>query len=76
MGRGPGKMPFLHDLEPCQRLPVEVDMDLLCPVGDNETFLTKFISYLAKDGNKLPLTVHDWKYMDAQLIENVILEIK
>ncbi|MCL7030977.1 hypothetical protein MKW94_021480, partial [Papaver nudicaule] len=76
MGRGKAKLTFLHDLEPNQRLPIEVHMLLIIPLGENATFLTKYISHLSSDANKLPLTVNDWKNMSAELIENVVLEIK
>ncbi|KAI3982744.1 hypothetical protein MKX01_010227 [Papaver californicum] len=36
----------------------------------------KYVSHLSYDGNKLPLTVHDWKYMPSEFIENCILEVK
>ncbi|KAI3949302.1 hypothetical protein MKW98_023239 [Papaver atlanticum] len=51
-------------------------MEHLCPMGDNGTYITKYISHLANDGHKLPLTIDDWKRMPSQLIENVVLEIK
>ncbi|KAI3917729.1 hypothetical protein MKW98_021491 [Papaver atlanticum] len=69
-------MRFLHDLLPNQRLAVEVDMEHLCPMGDNGTYITKSITHLANDGHKLPLTIHDRKRMPSQLIENVVLEKK
>ncbi|MCL7028860.1 hypothetical protein MKW94_002070, partial [Papaver nudicaule] len=76
MGRGKAKLTFLQDLEPNQRLPIEAHKELLIPLGENATFLTKFISNLSSDGNKLPLTINDWKNMSADLIANVVLEIK
>ncbi|XP_026403702.1 uncharacterized protein LOC113298999 [Papaver somniferum] len=76
MPLGGAAMRFLHDLLPNQKLAVEVDMEHLCPMGDNGTYITKYITHLANDGHKLPLTIHDWKRMPSQLIENVVLEIK
>ncbi|KAI3861175.1 hypothetical protein MKW92_022971, partial [Papaver armeniacum] len=76
MPRGGAAMRFLHDLLPNQRLAVEVDMEHLCPMGDNGTYITKYISHLANDGHKLPLTIDDRKRMPSRLIENVVLEIK
>ncbi|XP_026424606.1 uncharacterized protein LOC113320918 isoform X3 [Papaver somniferum] len=76
MPKGGAALRFLHDLLPNQRLAVEVDMEHLCPLGENGTYITKYITHLASDGHKLALTIHDWKYMPSHLVENVVLEIK
>ncbi|KAI3865977.1 hypothetical protein MKW92_004812 [Papaver armeniacum] len=73
-GRGPTTLKFLDALKPGQRLPVESWLN--SPVGPNSTYLTTYISHIAKDGNKLPLTVSNWAHMPAVLILNAILEVK
>ncbi|KAI3942733.1 hypothetical protein MKW92_050701 [Papaver armeniacum] len=73
-GRGPTTLKFLDTLKPGQRLPVESWLN--SPVGPNSTYLTTYISHIAKDGNKLPLTVSNWAHMPAVLILNAILELK
>ncbi|RZC82200.1 hypothetical protein C5167_044987 [Papaver somniferum] len=73
-GRGPTTLKFLYTLQPGQRLQVESWLN--SPVGPNSTYLTTYISHIAKDGNKLPLTVSNWSHMPAVLILNAMLEIK
>ncbi|RZC76281.1 hypothetical protein C5167_000357 [Papaver somniferum] len=73
-GRGPTTLKFLYTLQPGQRLQVESWLN--SPVGPNSTYLTTYISHIAKDGNKLPLTVSNWTHMPAVLVLNAILEVK
>ncbi|KAI3923112.1 hypothetical protein MKX01_014495 [Papaver californicum] len=38
--------------------------------------MTTYISHLAKDGNKLPLTITHWNQMPAVFVLNALLEVK
>ncbi|KAI3966690.1 hypothetical protein MKW92_019209, partial [Papaver armeniacum] len=79
MGRGKAKLNFMRELQPNQRLPVEmgpVESGIITPMGKNGKFMCKYVTHLSQDGNRLPLTVHDWKYMSSEFIENCILEVK
>ncbi|KAI3945634.1 hypothetical protein MKX01_032312 [Papaver californicum] len=79
MGRGKEKLNFLRDPLPNQRLPVEirpVEFGIITPMVKNGKFMCKYVSHLSQDDNRLPLTVHDWKYMTSEFIENCILEVK
>ncbi|KAI3865976.1 hypothetical protein MKW92_004811 [Papaver armeniacum] len=73
-GRGPTTLKFLDTLKPGQRLQVESWLN--SPVGPNSTYLTTYISHVAKDGNKLPLTVSNWTHMPAVFVLNAMLEVK
>lgn len=77
MGRGKAKMNFLRELQPNQRLPVEmgpVEFGIIKPIGKNAKFMCKYFTHLAQDGNRLPLTVHDWKYMSSEFIRIAYLK--
>ncbi|XP_026426297.1 uncharacterized protein LOC113322435 [Papaver somniferum] len=65
---------FLDTLQPGQRL--QVQSWLNSPVGPNSTSLATYISHLAKDGNRFPLTVSHWTQMPAVSVLNAILEVK
>ncbi|KAI3900145.1 hypothetical protein MKW92_018225, partial [Papaver armeniacum] len=57
-------------------LKLQVESWINSPVGPNSTYLTTYISHIAKDGNKLPLTVSNWTHMPAVFVLNAILEVK
>ncbi|KAI3919657.1 hypothetical protein MKW98_031790, partial [Papaver atlanticum] len=73
--RGPASLKFLDTLQPGQRFQVESLLN--SPVGgQNSDYLSMYITHLARDGNKLPLTVAHWSYMPFKFILNAMAEIK
>ncbi|MCL7043066.1 hypothetical protein MKW94_023843, partial [Papaver nudicaule] len=72
--RGPTTLKFLDTLRPGQRLQVESWLN--SPIGPNSTYISRYVSHLAKDGNKLPLTISHWKRMPAVFVLNAISEVK
>ncbi|XP_026426298.1 uncharacterized protein LOC113322436 [Papaver somniferum] len=72
--RGPSTLKFLDTLQPGQKLKVESWLN--AAVGPNSAYLTTFISHLAKDGNKLPLTIAKWNQMPSVFVLNAVLEVK
>ncbi|KAI3992328.1 hypothetical protein MKX01_030049 [Papaver californicum] len=71
--RGPTTLKFLDTLCPGQRLQVESWLN--SPVGPNSNYMSTYISHLAKDGNKFPLTI-SWDKMPAVLVLNAMSDIK
>ncbi|KAI3878260.1 hypothetical protein MKX03_005089, partial [Papaver bracteatum] len=72
--RGPPTLNFLDTLQPGQKLKVESWLN--AAVGPNSAYLTTFIGHLAKDGNKLPLTITKWNQMPSVFVLNAVLEVK
>ncbi|KAI3959031.1 hypothetical protein MKX01_023707 [Papaver californicum] len=77
MGRVKEKLNFLRDILPNQRLPVEmgpVHFGIITPMGKISSCANMLAIYHKTTTDYL--TVHDWKYMPSEFIENCILEVK
>ncbi|XP_026415627.1 uncharacterized protein LOC113311010 isoform X2 [Papaver somniferum] len=65
---------FLDNLRPGERFQVESWLN--APVGPNSSYMSTYISHLAKDGNNLPLTIQHWTQMPAESVLKAMLEVK